>query len=178
MWEIGPADNTTRCSGYSKSCLPHAWYPPQKIIMVLIDRPGDKSRVGYKTGHNQYQMNLPRVRIGQHYLDWLLVFFNKIEIYPIKLVEWISQTIDFISLRKKPFNQKPMTIFEIFIVCTASCISYQLGYINTIRRTRWNITWHEWKIDNVEVEVIAFVIQLGGKPFVVLDGKCQVQVIC
>ena len=34
MWEIGPANNTTRCSGLSKRCLPHAWHPSQAATMV------------------------------------------------------------------------------------------------------------------------------------------------
>ena len=37
VWEIGPASNTTRCSGLSKRRLPHAWHPSQLAINLSID---------------------------------------------------------------------------------------------------------------------------------------------
>ena len=38
LWEIGPANNTTRCSRLSKRRLPHAWNPSQLAINLSIDK--------------------------------------------------------------------------------------------------------------------------------------------
>ena len=52
VWEIGPANNTTRCTGLSKHRLPHAWHPSQLTINLSLDKskwqiqvtnPSDKS---------------------------------------------------------------------------------------------------------------------------------------
>ena len=45
-------------------------------------------------------------------------------------------------------------------------ISYQLGNINTTGRARWHIAQKEWKIDNVEIKIITFVIEFGVKSIV------------
>ena len=36
VWEIGPANNTTRWSGLSKRRLPHAWHLSQLAINLKI----------------------------------------------------------------------------------------------------------------------------------------------
>ena len=36
VWEIGPANNTTRCSRLSKRRLLHAWHPSQLAINLMI----------------------------------------------------------------------------------------------------------------------------------------------
>ena len=38
VWEIGPANNTTRCSRLSKRRLLHAWHPSQLAINLSIDK--------------------------------------------------------------------------------------------------------------------------------------------
>ena len=38
VWEIGPANNTTRCSRLSKHRLLHAWHPSQLAINLSIDK--------------------------------------------------------------------------------------------------------------------------------------------
>ena len=38
VWEIGPANNTTRCSRLSKHHLLHAWHPSQLAINLSIDK--------------------------------------------------------------------------------------------------------------------------------------------
>ena len=38
VWEIGPANNTTRCSRLSKHRLFHAWHPSQLAINLSIDK--------------------------------------------------------------------------------------------------------------------------------------------
>ena len=38
VWEIGPANNTTRCSGLSKRRLPHAWHLSQLAINLSLDK--------------------------------------------------------------------------------------------------------------------------------------------
>ena len=38
VWEIGPANNTTRCSGLSKHHLLHAWHPSQLAINLHLDK--------------------------------------------------------------------------------------------------------------------------------------------
>ena len=41
-----------------------------------------------------------------------------------------------------------------------------------------DIARKEWKIDNVEIKIITFVIELGVKSTVSLYNEGQVQVIC
>ena len=53
-------------------------------------------------------------------------------------------------------------------------ISYQLGNINTIGRDRWDIARKEWKIDNVEIKIITFVIELGVKSIVAPYNEGQI----
>ena len=38
VWEIGSANNTTRCSGSSKRRLPHAWHLSQQSINLSLDK--------------------------------------------------------------------------------------------------------------------------------------------
>ena len=38
VWEIGPANNMTRCSRLSKHRLLHAWHPSQRAINLSIDK--------------------------------------------------------------------------------------------------------------------------------------------
>ena len=38
VWEIGPANNTTRCSRLSKHRLLHAWHPSQLAINLSMDK--------------------------------------------------------------------------------------------------------------------------------------------
>ena len=45
-----------------------------------------------------------------------------------------------------------MAVSKIIIIPAASCISYELRNIYTIRRGRWYVVGKEWKIDNVEVK--------------------------
>ena len=49
---------------------------------------------------------------------------------------------------------------------SAPCMSYQLRNINTLGRVRWDIARKESKIDNVEIKIITFVIELGVKSIV------------
>ena len=48
----------------------------------------------------------------------------------------------------------------------AHCISCQLRNVNTIGRARWDIAGKEWKIDNVEIKIITFVMVVGVKSIV------------
>ena len=70
-----------------------------------------------------------------------------------------------------------MEISKVIIICASPCKSYQLGNINTIGRARWDIARKEWKIDNVEIKIITFVIELGIKSIVTPYIEGQVQVI-
>ena len=38
VWEIGPANNKTRCSGLSKRRLPRAWHLSQLAINLSLDK--------------------------------------------------------------------------------------------------------------------------------------------
>ena len=110
-------------------------------------------------------------RITDHLSNWFLILGYEIWIPAIKFFERISQVVSFISLRQESINQKFMAISKILIVCTASRISDKLWDVYTIRRVRWYITWHKWNIDNVKIEVITLVIQLGGKFLVGVNKK-------
>ena len=67
-----------------------------------------------------------------------------------------------------------MAISKVIIRLAAPCMSYQLQNINTIGSTRWDIVRKEWKIDNVEIKIITFVIELGVKSIVVPYNEGQV----
>ena len=54
-----------------------------------------------------------------------------------------------------------MAISKIIVKYAASCISYELRHVYTVRKARWYVAVKEWKVDNVEVKIIAFVIKSG-----------------
>ena len=54
-----------------------------------------------------------------------------------------------------------MAISKIILKLAAWCISYELQHVYTTRRTQWYVAGKEWKIDSVEVKIIAFVIKPG-----------------
>ena len=79
-------------------------------------------------------------------------------------ISWkTSQAPRLYSLWQKSINQALVVISEIIIAWAASCLSYELRNVDTIRRVRWYVAGKEWKIDNVEVKFITFIIQPGWK---------------
>ena len=96
--------------------------------------------------------------IIHHDVDWPLVFLNEILISAIKFLERLLKPQGYIALWQKSINQALVSISEIIIVWAASCISNELWNVHTIRRARWYVAAKVWKIDNVEVKIITFVI--------------------
>ena len=48
VWEIGLANNMTRCSGLSKRRLPHAWHLSQLAINLSSDKSKQQIHVNNK----------------------------------------------------------------------------------------------------------------------------------
>ena len=89
-WEIGPADNTTRCSRLSKCCLPHAWHLSQTATMVLKwHSKWDKSCKWRKSTKPLQQKSsvLKRGTNHDHVSNWLLILRNYIWTPTIKFLE-------------------------------------------------------------------------------------------
>jgi hypothetical protein len=56
-----------------------------------------------------------------------------------------------------------MTFQEIRIIATGPCIANQLRDVNTICRRGWYIAAHVWKIYDLKIEVIPFIINVKDK---------------
>ena len=98
--------------------------------------------------------------IIHHFLDWPLVFLNEILTSTIKFIERLFKLQGYIALWQKSIHQALVAISKTIIVWAASCISYELWNVYIICRVRWYVAGKEWKIDNVEVKLITFVIYL------------------
>ena len=88
---------------------------------------------------------------------------HEILISDVKFLERLLKLQGYIALWQKSINQALVAISEFIIVWAASCISNELRNVHTIRRTRWYVAGKEWKIDNVIVKFITFIIQRGWK---------------
>ena len=77
---------------------------------------------------------------------------------PQKFLKQLLKPQGYIALCQKSISQALVAISKIIVKWAASCISYKLQYVYTVRRARWYVTGREWKIDNVEVKIIAFVM--------------------
>ena len=89
-----------------------------------------------------------------------LVFLNEILISAVKFLERLLKPQ---GLWQKSINQALVAISGFIIVWAASCISNEQRNVHTIGRARWYVAEKEWKIDNVEVKFITFIIQPGWK---------------
>ena len=54
-----------------------------------------------------------------------------------------------------------MTFQEIRIIATGPCITNQLRDVNTICRRSWYIAAHIWKIYDLKIEVVPFIINFS-----------------
>ena len=63
-----------------------------------------------------------------------------------------------------------MTISKVIVICAASCLSDKLQNENTICE-RPDIV--RWKVDNVKVEIVTFVLQICVKSVVVVMDVCR-----
>ena len=63
VWEIGPANNTTRCSRLSKRRLIHAWHPSQLAINLSIDKSKWQIHVNNKSN------KITRATLQAHFLS-------------------------------------------------------------------------------------------------------------
>ena len=57
-----------------------------------------------------------------------------------------------------------------------SFVTYQLKYVEPIRRGSGNVTTQEWEVDNWKVEIITFVVDLGVKPSINVNPKVKIQI--
>ena len=160
VWETGPANNMTRRSGPSKRRLPHAWHLPKPAINLSLDKSKQQIHVDNKKPKFllYVKQKLSWKWIVHHYIDWPLVFFNEILISAIEFFERLLKPQGSIALWQKSINQTLVAISKILIVWAASCISNELWNVHIIKMARWYVAGKEWKIDNVEVKIIAFVI--------------------
>jgi hypothetical protein len=56
-----------------------------------------------------------------------------------------------------------MTFQEIRIIATGPCITNQLRDVNTICRRNWYIAAHIWKIYDLKIEVVPFIIYVDSR---------------
>ena len=89
-----------------------------------------------------------------------------------------SQAARLYRLVQKSINQALVAISKIIVMLAAPCISYELRNVYTIRRARWYVAGKEWKIYNVEVKIITFVIKLGSKFTPTFYHECEIKVVC
>jgi hypothetical protein len=54
-----------------------------------------------------------------------------------------------------------LTFPEIRIISPAPCIANQLWHVNTICRRSWYIAAHIWKIYDLKIEVVPFIINFS-----------------
>ena len=64
----------------------------------------------------------------------------------------------FIALVQQPVSQMKMTFQGIRIIATGPCITNQLRDVNTICRRSWYSAAHFWKIYDLKIEVVPFII--------------------
>ena len=69
-------------------------------------------------------------------------------------------------------------ISKIIIKSAASHICHELQYVYTIRTAQWYVAGKQWKIDNVEVKIIAFVTKSVRKFTSTVYDECEIKVIC
>ena len=66
-----------------------------------------------------------------------------------------------IALVQQPVSQIKMTFQEIRIIATGPCIANQLRDVNTICRRSCYIAAHIWKIYDLKIEVVPFIINFN-----------------
>ena len=70
-----------------------------------------------------------------------------------------------------------MTFQEIKIIATGPCITNQLRDVNTTCRGSWYIAAHIWKIYDIKIEVIPFIINFSTELTTVILKKCLSSVL-
>ena len=80
----------------------------------------------------------------------------------IELGKGLSKLMIPIILFEKFSSQAFITNIYVFFMTTHSSKYYELKNIHSIRETTWNIATQKWKIYNIKIKVIAFIINLGG----------------
>ena len=71
-----------------------------------------------------------------------------------------------------------MTFQEIRIIATVPCITNQLRDVNTICRRSWYIAAHIWKIYDLKIEVVPFIINFSTDLTTIVKFEVQVQKWC
>ena len=71
-----------------------------------------------------------------------------------------------------------MTFQEIRIIATGPCITNQLRDVNTICRRNWYIAGHIWKIYDLKIEVVPFIINFSTALTTVVKFEVYVQKWC
>ena len=84
----------------------------------------------------------------------------------------------YVALWPKSINHSLVATSKIIVMWAASCISFELQIVYIIRKDRWYVTRKEWKIVNVEVKIIAFVVKLDGKLISNVFDECEIKVAC
>ena len=84
----------------------------------------------------------------------------------------------YIALWQKSINHAFVTVSKFIIMWAASCISYELRNVHTIRRAQWYFARKEWKINDVEVKIIMLVIKPGWKFTSTVYQEFEIKVVC
>jgi hypothetical protein len=70
-----------------------------------------------------------------------------------------------------------LTFQEIRIIATDPCIANQLRDVNTIGRRSWYIAAHIWKIYDIKIEVVPFIIYFSTDLTTVVSFSIQINII-
>ena len=96
--------------------------------------------------------------------------------YVIRFLKRLLKPQGCIAMWQKAINLALVAISKIIIMWVASRISYELRTVYTIRWARWYPAGKEWKINNVEVKIITFVIKPGRKFTWTVYDECEIKV--
>ena len=87
-----------------------------------------------------------------------MVFFDQFKVPTIKFGKCFAEFMIPIALLKKFGSYKFVTIIKVSNMQRCSGKANKLRYIYTIRGTSKDIAIKEWKISNIKIKIIPFII--------------------
>ena len=103
------------------------------------------------------------------------IYFEKILVSEYKLLKRSNKANLLIALIQQPVSQIKMRLNEIRIIATGPCIANQLRDLNTICKRSWYIAAHIWKIYDLKIEVVPFIINCSTELTTVVKFEVYVQ---
>jgi hypothetical protein len=103
------------------------------------------------------------------------IYFEKILVSEYKLLKRSNKANLLIALIQQPVSQIKMRLNEIRIIAAGPCIANQLRDLNTICKRSWYIAAHIWKIYDLKIEVVPFIINCSTELTTVVKFEVYVQ---